>query len=896
MNRRLLALASLVVVSGCFTPINQVFVDAGATCPTGTTACGASCVTLALDDANCGSCGHACDSTSACGGGACFAKNCPGSTCASTQVCVGDACVSRDCIGVTCAAGQTCFHGTCASTQCNGQACPAGNVCQANACVDVECVGVTCPESQSCHRGRCAPVSCIDGLQTAPETDVDCGGGSCPTCDNGKHCGIAADCKSARCAAGTCAPCAAAADCAAGQACAAGVCGRCTVGAQCRQNEVCRADGTCGACLATSECTGTDVCAAGTCRPCQSNLECPRATQVCVAGVCGACQSPAQCTAPLTCVSGACTTPCGNNQSCPLGLACLAGNCGTCTGATQCDVPQGCRPNGTCGVCGAAAECRTGEGCRADGGVCGACAAPVDCRPAEGCQLDAGVCGACRAATECRVGQGCHLDAGVCGSCQSATDCRAGEGCGAGGVCGTCRTGADCRAGEGCVAGTCGRCTATSQCAAGLTCNVSTGVCGTTTPVCTASVSVSPGTATTTSNYVASVGGNGTSCSWAVDGVAQGSVSCSGSVSLGSTFTAGNHSVEVTTSGPNGTCSQSASFAVLPTLTCTISRSSGTTLDDFTVNWSSDATTCSYSYDSGASMSLPCSGSSGSTGASLGGVGVHSWTGTAVGPAGNSTCVVSFNVTSVIPAPTCSVQVSPSSGTTATNFAFGWASDGTSCTWSLDGVPQGAVACNGTQNASSFTTGTHTVGMTCTGVGGTVSAPSISFSVSPQVSPPTCGVSVSPSTGGTGTTFGFTWASNGTTCSYTIDGVPQGAVPCSGTQTATNVGLGSHNVQETCVGPGGTSVSPAATFTVVAPPTCNVNISPGSGDGTTTFSVAWGSDGASCTYTIDGVPQGSVPCSGGQTGMFGPGSHSIGLSATGTGGTTNCTSNTITVN
>ena len=48
---------------------------------------------------------------------------------------------------------------------------------------------------------------CTDGIKNGTETDVDCGGGSCPRCATGKTCASRNDCASARCAGGTCQTC-----------------------------------------------------------------------------------------------------------------------------------------------------------------------------------------------------------------------------------------------------------------------------------------------------------------------------------------------------------------------------------------------------------------------------------------------------------------------------------------------------------------------------------------------------------------------------------------------------------------------------------------------------------------------------------------------------------------
>ncbi|MBK6847160.1 MAG: hypothetical protein IPG96_06320 [Proteobacteria bacterium] len=79
-------------------------------------------------------------------------------------------------------------------------------------------------------------------------------------------------------------------------------------------------------------------------------------------------------------------------------------------------------------------------------------------------------------------------------------------------------------------------------------------------------------------------------------------------------------------------------------------------------------------------------------------------------------------------------------------------------------------------------------------------------------------------------------------------------------------------------------------------PTCSASISPGSGNTNTDFTIAWSSNGSSCTWALDGVNQGAVPCSGSApSSRFGVGSHYVTLRTTGPGGSTQCNSNTVSV-
>ena len=131
-----------------------------------------------------------------------------------------------DCGGTCgpCATGKACgLRGDCASGVCSG------GVCQAPTCTDtvkngtetdIDCGGGNCPTcalgkacavagdcaSGSCSGGVCvvpAP-TCTDTVKNGTETDVDCGGGNCPTCANGQACVVGGDCGSGICYLSTC--------------------------------------------------------------------------------------------------------------------------------------------------------------------------------------------------------------------------------------------------------------------------------------------------------------------------------------------------------------------------------------------------------------------------------------------------------------------------------------------------------------------------------------------------------------------------------------------------------------------------------------------------------------------------------------------------------------------
>lgn len=51
------------------------------------------------------------------------------------------------------------------------------------------------------------PPTCSDRKKNGDETDVDCGGGTCPRCESGKSCAAPTDCQTSYCVDGACQTC-----------------------------------------------------------------------------------------------------------------------------------------------------------------------------------------------------------------------------------------------------------------------------------------------------------------------------------------------------------------------------------------------------------------------------------------------------------------------------------------------------------------------------------------------------------------------------------------------------------------------------------------------------------------------------------------------------------------
>ncbi len=170
-----------------------------------------------------------------------------------------------------CPPGQTCDHGRCVDIDedwdgfspnngdCNdrdNQIYPGAiEVCDGkdNDCDGIIDDGAQCSGGAYCSGGQCIQPTCTDYLKNGDETDVDCGGGTCPKCSDGKVCAVSADCQSGVCSGnicrtpmcndfvkngtetdvdcggGTCPQCTSGKNCAVGADCQSGVCtaGKC---------------------------------------------------------------------------------------------------------------------------------------------------------------------------------------------------------------------------------------------------------------------------------------------------------------------------------------------------------------------------------------------------------------------------------------------------------------------------------------------------------------------------------------------------------------------------------------------------------------------------------------------------------------------------------------------
>ena len=244
--------------------------------------------------------------------------------------CGGDICLG--CLaGKTCNRFSDCISGVCEAGMCLP---PAGclNDKKDGSETDVDCGGGSCPgctAGKTCLAPRdcgagflcnetamlCEADPCQNETMDGNETDVDCGGDSCPACAAGKMCGVPTDCQSMMCAANVCEgvdPCSNGVmdgnesdlDCGGGTCAPCGAGKMCTVAGDC-QSGMC--DGTM-LCAGIDPCTNTvldgmetDVdCGGNICDKCVDNKLCKVDTD-CMSGICDMTESMPRCEAADTC-------------------------------------------------------------------------------------------------------------------------------------------------------------------------------------------------------------------------------------------------------------------------------------------------------------------------------------------------------------------------------------------------------------------------------------------------------------------------------------------------------------------------------------------------------------------------------------------------------------------
>jgi hypothetical protein len=124
--------------------------------------------------------------------------------CDDRNACTTDTCVMGGCVNTMRVIddGDVCTTDSCDPMTGVAHA-PIANCCTVNAmCASGVCTG-----------NRCVAATCSDGMRNGTETAVDCGGGACPACVDGRACLMSRDCRSGLCVGNVCVECVAATTC-----------------------------------------------------------------------------------------------------------------------------------------------------------------------------------------------------------------------------------------------------------------------------------------------------------------------------------------------------------------------------------------------------------------------------------------------------------------------------------------------------------------------------------------------------------------------------------------------------------------------------------------------------------------------------------------------------------
>ncbi len=270
---------------------------------------------------------------------------------------------NRPCLNGKCLDKFVCFKDVCVPG--SGAECTTSNDCPSGTCVD----------------GGCQLPPCADMKKNYRETDVDCGGGFCGTCKDGKRCGFGSDCGSKVCGAPSdggvdggssdAGSADAGADGGAITFCLAPTCGDSELNG--RETDVdCGGDGGCPRCADGKACAVGPDCLTGSCSgicqpgACIDLVKNGVETDVDCGGPCKKCIDGKGCLLGKDCVSGVCTAGI---------LKCAVSTCAdTVKNGAESDTDCG---GGSCGGCADTRVCAAGTDCA--NGVC----QNATCRPAH---------------------------------------------------------------------------------------------------------------------------------------------------------------------------------------------------------------------------------------------------------------------------------------------------------------------------------------------------------------------------------------------------------------------------------------------------------------------------------------------------------------------------------
>ena len=394
----------------------DIAADSG--CPGGLTDCGGSCVNIATDHGNCGSCGNECDAEQVCSGGECLFE-CPLGTVACSGSCVdlGSDILNCGACGNVCEAGDraepVCEAGVCSTLceegwsdldgdgSCETNCVPSSDVETCNG-VDDNCDGAV-DEGFDCRMGREVGCTTVCGSAGTGLCSLEC---HIPSPD---HCtppdeicnGSDDDCDG---------------ECDNGFDCCSGEPGSCTASCGTPGTRVCTATCMWSSCLAPDEtCNGLDDDCDG---------ECDNGFDCCM-GASGSCSTSCGSTGSQTCSSGcswsACDPPdetCNGEDddcdgACDNGFECCRGATSSCTAGCGSIGSQSCSSSCVWGSCVPPSETCNGEDDNCDT-ICDNGGGMSCCRNESGpCTTSCGSTGSRTCSSSCNWGE-CSVPSETC--------------------------------------------------------------------------------------------------------------------------------------------------------------------------------------------------------------------------------------------------------------------------------------------------------------------------------------------------------------------------------------------------------------------------------------------------------------------------------------------------
>jgi prepilin-type N-terminal cleavage/methylation domain-containing protein len=332
-----------------------------------------------------------------------------------------------------------------------------------------------------------------------------------------------------------------------------------------------------------------------------------------------------------------------------------------------------------------------------------------------------------------------------------------------------------------------------------------------------------------------------------------------GTVSVGTNSTTTKPSTSVTYhmsvsgTGGNGSCSVPVTVVATPTPTCTLvaAPSSISSGDSSTLTWTAQNAT-GISINNGVGSKTPVAGGSTSVSPTV----TTTYTATVTGAGGSSTCQAFVTVAN--PGPTCTLSGTPDTITAGGSASLSWTATADATQLYID---NGGGLITGSRVKSGSSTVRPTVTTTYTGtVTGTGGSNICQTTITVNTVPPTCSLSVSPSTVNSGASTMLGWTTTYTS-SFTVDQGIGSLTPVSanGTQVSGQkliTPASSVTYTGTATGPGGT-VQCTASVTVVPPagppvPTCVLTASPASSCGTAS-NLMWTSANATSISIDHGI-------------------------------------------